>query len=127
MKKWSFDVSKDDTLAVKGIAIMMMLVHHLFAFPARLLPGTHFNSLFVFADSTTLEWHVSAFCKVCVAIFTLLAGYGIFKSYSSKLVPGDEQCESLLAFFALAAVWRGAGSAGRTSIFSASARRSVSS
>ena len=100
MKKWSFDVSKDDTLAVKGIAIMMMLVHHLFAFPARLLPGTHFNSLFVFADSTTLEWHVSAFCKVCVAIFTLLAGYGIFKSYSSKLLPGDEQCESLLAFFA---------------------------
>ena len=100
MKKWSFDVSKDDTLAVKGIAIMMMLVHHLFAFPARLLPGTSFNSLFVFADTTTLEWHVSGFCKVCVAIFTLLAGYGIFRSYSSKLLPSDEQCEPLLSFFA---------------------------
>lgn len=99
MKKWSFDVRKDETLAVKGIAIMLMLVHHLFAFPTRLLPGNTFASIFILSDNTTLEWHLSAFSKICVAMFTLLAGYGIFRSSFAKFYNSEDRGETYLAFF----------------------------
>lgn len=99
MRKWSFDVRKDDTLTVKGIAIILMLVHHLFAFPNRLVGGTSFVSMFSFADNTTFEWHFSAFSKICVAMFTLLAGYGIFKSYFPKYCAAEDRCESYIFFF----------------------------
>lgn len=101
MKKWSYDVNRDDTAVVKGIAIMLMLVHHLFAFPNRFLPGVTYSNLFLLSDNTTFEWHFSAFAKICVALFTLLAGFGIFKSSFGKLRYDftDVECNSVLHFF----------------------------
>lgn len=54
--------TKDYTLNAKGIAIIMMCVHHLFS-----------NNAFLTLPT-----------KVCVAIFTILSGYGINESYKKK-------------------------------------------
>lgn len=54
--------TKDYTLNAKGIAIIMMCVHHLFS-----------NNAFLTVPT-----------KVCVAIFTILSGYGINESYKKQ-------------------------------------------
>lgn len=68
--------TKDDTKMIKGIAVMLMLFHHLFTFPERI-----FND---YVDLNIKGYSVSAligsFGKICVMIFIFLAGYGIYLS-----------------------------------------------
>lgn len=54
--------TKEYTLNAKGIAIIIMCMHHLFSTSAYLTPIT----------------------KVCVAMFTILSGYGINESYKKQ-------------------------------------------
>ena len=54
--------TKDHTLNAKGIAIIMMCVHHLFSYNSFLTLPT----------------------KVCVDLFTILSGYGINESYKKQ-------------------------------------------
>lgn len=74
------DFTKKNTLAMKGIAILMMLFHHLF------LPGRYevFNISFApFSEELTIK--VAFFFKICVAIFAFLTGYGLMiKHLNSK-------------------------------------------
>lgn len=60
------ELSKNDTLAIKGIAILLMLWHHLFLSSPEY--GAFANS---FATAS----------KVCVALFLLVSGYGLTKQY----------------------------------------------
>lgn len=70
-------LTRDNTMVLKGIAILLMLCHHLWAFPGRvpaeLIVG---RPLMVFGD----------FSKICVAIFSFLGGYGRFIKYSDRKV-----------------------------------------
>ena len=75
---------KRDTNCIKALAIMMMLFHHLFTFPEKLKDGAGVNSLYTFSDGRTLECLLGDFGKLCVAIFMLLSGYGVYKSFCSK-------------------------------------------
>lgn len=60
-----------DTNTVKGIAILMLLWHHLF-----------FNLNIEFIKGTnTLTGMVAYYGKICVAIFIVLSGYGLTESY----------------------------------------------
>lgn len=54
--------TKEYTFNAKGIAIIMMCIHHLFS-----------NNI-----------HLTAITKVCVAMFTILSGYGINESYNKQ-------------------------------------------
>lgn len=67
--------SKKDTAAVKGLAVCLLLIHHLYmgVLPA---PMSFFGNspLTVFA---TLS-------KVCVAVFALLSGYGVAISFRNR-------------------------------------------
>lgn len=77
--------SRDDTKLVKGFAIILMLYHHLFAYPAeRLQPGVSYTPLLTFTtvDSAML---LGLFGKLCVALFLFLGGYGTWASYHSRL------------------------------------------
>ena len=68
-------MSKTESNIVKGIAIFMMLCHHLWGFPER-FPGyeiPHF--LHVFGLS---------FCRLCVSLFLFVSGYGFAKSFEKK-------------------------------------------
>ena len=67
------------TNIAKGIALLMLLWHHLFFKMADRYEL--YGSLFRFRGVPIESW-LSVFCKVCVSIFIFLSGYGIFKSYS---------------------------------------------
>lgn len=70
------EFTKQDTKVFKGVAICLMICHHLFAFPER-LDGINFVSatMPMFTGMTVASF-LGLFGKICVALFTLLAGYG---------------------------------------------------
>ena len=65
--------SKNDTLAVKGLAMMLLLCHHLGMGILNPPLVWTFDSLYV---------NIATLSKVCVAIFVVLSGYGLNESYS---------------------------------------------
>ena len=71
--------SRNDTKAVKGIAVVMMLFHHLVRFPERWPIG--FRG---FPDTPNLVVHQLAFgAQLCVPIFFFLGGYGLYERRKS--------------------------------------------
>lgn len=63
--------TKKDTLIIKGIAIILMIMHHLFAFPTRVIyEYSHYK----------LEFYIGEFGKICVSMFLFLSGLGIYYS-----------------------------------------------
>lgn len=62
------ELSKSDTSAIKGIAILFMLWHHLF------LNVTEYG---------TLTQSLAIIFKVCVALFLFVSGYGLTRQYGS--------------------------------------------
>ncbi len=73
--------TKEDTKAIKGIAIIFMLYHHLFAFPER--AGGEWQSLFMIGGEQ-VAYLLGNFGKICVAVFMFLAGYGTWASCAGK-------------------------------------------
>lgn len=77
---------KDDTKIMKAVAIILMLYHHLFAFPDRI--NYNYISLFKYNDKT-ISFFIGDFGKICVAIFLFLGGYGtycIYKNNTNELI-----------------------------------------
>ena len=66
------ELSKSDTTAIKGIAILFMLWHHLFL-----------NTM----AYGTLTHSLAVVFKVCVALFLFVSGYGLTKQYSQLEKP----------------------------------------
>lgn len=61
--------SKDKAGMVKGVAILMMLAHHCFAFPDYWLDGFRVG---------VIPTEISLQFKLCVAVFAFITGYGFF-------------------------------------------------
>lgn len=74
--------TKDDTLLVKGIAIILMVCNHLFPIPEWIFPENQFISIPI--GGKTLAAYFGGFSKICVAIFALLTGMAMFYTYSNK-------------------------------------------
>lgn len=68
------DFTRTDTKAVKGIAAVMMLLHHLAGFPGRFPVG--FGGFTDLPAGYLLEIAVSA--DLCVSLFFFLGGYGLY-------------------------------------------------
>lgn len=67
-------LSKNDTFIIKGIAICLMLWHHLFC--------QHFEfGHFVYG--------IAGIGKVCVALFVIISGYGLAVGYSQRIETFD--------------------------------------
>lgn len=76
---------RDDTKAVKGIAILLMLFHHFAAFPDRTPVGFEgFASLWpAFVSGGYLQaFAISA--KICVSLYFFLGGYGLYIRWKSS-------------------------------------------
>lgn len=71
------ELNKDHSKAMYGIAITMMIYHHLFCIPQRL--NCDYFSLLGEAE-LNMAW----LCKICVAIFAFISGYGLYRSSRSK-------------------------------------------
>ncbi len=71
--------TKNDTKIIKGAAICLMLYHHLFAYPHKILEGVSFISLCSFGE-TTLSTYIGQFGRICMPMFLFLSGYGTYLS-----------------------------------------------
>jgi hypothetical protein len=70
-------LTKDETLIMKGIAILMMIAYHLFYFPER-LKNVSYISLFPFLiNNNFVEYWITGFGQMCVSLFLFLSGYGL--------------------------------------------------
>lgn len=76
-------ISKNDSLIIKGIAILMMVIHHLFTFPDRTYRGGYLSICIV--NNTPIEYYLGEIGKICVSIFLFIGGYGIYKIYKEDV------------------------------------------
>lgn len=76
-----FDIRQ--TNITKGIAVLMLLWHHLFYNNPKTFD--RFTSLYTFSNGVPAEVYISVFCKLCVAIFVFLSGYGLYCSFNKYL------------------------------------------
>lgn len=74
--------SREDTKMVKGFAIVLMLMHHLWAFPERISGGALRALLNLSGES--IPYLLGGFGKICVSLFFLLGGYGIYCQSKKK-------------------------------------------
>lgn len=65
--------NKEDSTALKGIAIIIMMWHHCF------LPGRFEDFQIIFSPlSDALATDLARYLKICVSIFCYISGYGLF-------------------------------------------------
>lgn len=89
---------------LKGIAIILMFVHHFFAFPGWWANGIYYTSIAEHAD------YLRAVTKICVCIFVFMTGYLFFyskdksykKSFKKILLTYGVYWIIVIPFFALA-------------------------
>ena len=68
--------SKQDTKMIKGVAIIFMLMHHLWGFPDRYYNGTvYYGFLF---NGKNIWVQLGQFGQICVSIFAFLGGYALY-------------------------------------------------
>ena len=82
MKTENIYFSRTDTKIIKGLAIVLMLMHHLWCFPERIAGGA-LKYLFTINGTSSLILFGS-FGKICVSIFFFVGGYGIYKMSEKK-------------------------------------------
>lgn len=74
--------TREDTKVMKGVAILLMLIHHLWAYPDRIAGGSLKYIFTIFGQSSIT--YVGLFGQICVSLFFFLGGYGIYISCKNK-------------------------------------------
>ncbi len=75
--------TQKDTKAFKGIAVMLMLAHHLLTYPNRMPIGYEIIPI-GYISGYSIEYIIGYFGKICVSFFMFLGGYGVYKSISES-------------------------------------------
>ncbi len=88
--------TRQDTKMVKGVAILLMLCHHLFAYSDRLKDGNSYTALLTF-NSTNSAQLMGLFGKTCVALFLFLGGLGTYMAWQSRRAKLAGQSDALVA------------------------------
>lgn len=70
-------LSKDDSIVLKGVALVMLLIHHLFY-----IQNGRFDDIAIYGNISLVNM-IGQICKVCVALFVFLSGYGLAATYSA--------------------------------------------
>ncbi len=74
---WGIEMDKVETLQIKGTAIVLMFWHHLFGCGNFLmLPENPWLPCLGRYDAM-----LGTGSKLCIALFTVVSGYGLYKSY----------------------------------------------
>lgn len=79
MEKGKF-LSRKESSIIQGIAVMLMVYHHLFGFPDRIVSEYVIVSNFSFLHIGTI---LSYFGRICISVFAFCSGYGVYKKLSS--------------------------------------------
>ncbi|MCC8128701.1 MAG: acyltransferase [Clostridiales bacterium] len=98
-------MSKNESQALKGIAIIMMLFHHCFAFPSR-YEGYQIVT-FLLSEETLNT--LASFCKITVGIFAFVSGYGLSaqsEHLKDEKIPAavGRRCRKMLVSFWVIAI-----------------------
>lgn len=72
------EIRKDDTLAIKGIAIVFMLIHHFITFPDWWIANIEVDLPMALANGLNYP------TCVCVPVFAFLTGYGLAKTENTS-------------------------------------------
>ena len=79
--------SKENSLSLKGVAILMMLWHHLFQ--AQCYEGFR---IYFYPLNQTLVDNIAVVTKICVPLFAFISGFGLLKSVIKGKEPAN--CDS---------------------------------
>ena len=80
MESQDYKFTKSHTEIAKGMAIVLMICHHLFGFSKRL----HNVNYISIIPNNNYEYSLGRFGVICVAMFIFLSGYGLYISYIKK-------------------------------------------
>lgn len=94
----NYEFSKYDTLIAKGVAVILMYLHHLFYFDYRITGGNYYDS-FGYLWGAKAEFFVGSFGKLCVSIFIFLSGYATYKTFIYKNRNSDFVNKKILKFY----------------------------
>jgi peptidoglycan/LPS O-acetylase OafA/YrhL len=75
---------KNTSMALKGIAIIMMICHHSFVSLKKIKQ----YSVFFWPLGIAKAVKICKMGKICVSFFAFISGYGLYKSYKNKKVSG---------------------------------------
>lgn len=75
--------TKQHTQIAKGVAILLMLAHHLFAFPTRIYVEQGYISM-LSIRGYNIEYLIGVVGKFCIAMYLFLSGYGIYMIIQKK-------------------------------------------
>ena len=67
-------ITKEDSQRLYGLATLMMVYHHLFCIPERM--GGYIYTIDLLLKANGIGLRISWFCKICVALFAFISGYG---------------------------------------------------
>lgn len=81
--------TREDTRKIKGLAVTMMLAHHLWAVAERVPTDMPF-SIFLLPKGASLMHMLGNFCRLCVAMFMFLGGYGLWQKTRKSYSPGRD-------------------------------------
>jgi len=71
--------TRDKSLMLKGVGILLMMWHHCF------YKGRFENYYVVFSPLTIGQaTRIAGFCKICVTMFVFVSGYGLYQIYKNK-------------------------------------------
>lgn len=82
MKQEKYRFDGEVSQIVKGIAIIIMVFHHLFGNLEWVMEGNRFFSIPF--GSQSLEYFFAVPGKICISIYAFLSGYGLYTSYQHK-------------------------------------------
>lgn len=72
--------SKEDTKCMKALAVILMLIHHLWGFPGRIEGLKYFSG----GGCEDFTLFIGLFGKICVSFFLFLGGYGLYISNQGR-------------------------------------------
>lgn len=79
-------MDKNTSSALKGVAILMMIMHHHFGTPSLI---KQYDISFEPFPPYLIE-NLRLICKICVSLFAFISGYGLFHSYKKYECKGAE-------------------------------------
>ena len=79
-------INKTTASKIQAIAVLMMIVHHTFGFPDKILEGISFVGIQI--EGGEAEVFIGQMCKICVSLFAFMSGYAfaIKKDWTWKYV-----------------------------------------
>lgn len=94
--------TRENTKQVKGIAVLLMLAHHLYTFPDRIPYGLEVATKY-YISGRELTTIIGSFGQICVSLYMFLGGYGLYASCQSDLrggyLPSDTLARHIIKLY----------------------------